>query len=91
MEVEHWVKVTQEELDQFQKNDVWKLVELPKGKKVVGTKWVFKNKLDEAGKVVKNKARLVAKGYSQQEGIDYTKTYTSEMVRSLAQERKRRG
>ena len=77
MEVEHWVKATQEELDQFQKNDVWKLVELPKGKKVVGTKWVFKNKLDEAGKVVKNKARLVAKGYSQQEGIDYTKTYTS--------------
>ena len=55
----------QEVLDQFQKNDVWKLVELPKGKFVVGAKWVFKNKLNEIGKVVRNKARLVAKGYSQ--------------------------
>ena len=54
----------QEELDQFQKNDVWKLVELPKYKKKVGAKWVFRKKLDEDGKVVRNKARLVGKGYS---------------------------
>jgi len=52
------------------KNDVWKLVELPKGKKDVGSKWVFRNKLNENGKVVRNNARLVAKGYSQQEVID---------------------
>jgi len=64
MEDDKWVKAMQKELDQFQKNDVWKLVELPKGKKVVGAKWVFPNKLDENGKVVSNKARLVAKGYS---------------------------
>src|SRR5262249_35187840 len=45
------------------------------GKSIVGTKWVFKNKMDESGKVVRNKARLVAKGYSQEEGIDYDETY----------------
>jgi len=49
----NWVKVMQEEPDQFQKNDVWKLVELPKGKKVVRAKWVFCNKLDKGGKVMK--------------------------------------
>jgi len=48
---------------------------LPKGKKENGTKWVFRNKLDEEVEVVRNKARLVAKGYSQQEGIDYIETF----------------
>jgi len=48
---------------------------LPKGKKVIGAKWVFCNKLDENGKVVRNKSRLVAKRYLQQEGIDYKETY----------------
>jgi len=66
MQDENWLKATQEELDQFQKNEVWKLVELPKDRKVVGANWVFHNKLDENGKVVRNKVRLVAKGYSQQ-------------------------
>jgi len=42
---------------------------------VIGTKWVFKNKLDEHGVIVRNKARLVAKGYNQEEGIDYGETY----------------
>ena len=50
-------------------------MELPKDKKAIGAKWVFRNKLEEDTKVVRNKARLVAKGYSQQEGIDYTETY----------------
>ena len=62
-------------LDQFQKYYVWKLVELHKGKKVVGAKWVFHNKLDGNGKVVRSNARLVAKGYSQQESIEYKETY----------------
>jgi len=75
MQDDNWVKPTQEELDQFQKNDVWKLVELPKGNKVVVAKWIFRNKQDKNCKVVRNKARLVAKRYSQQKGIDYKETY----------------
>jgi len=42
---------------------------------VIGTKWVFKNKIDEQSVIVRNKARLVAKGYNQEEGIDFGETY----------------
>jgi len=42
---------------------------------VIGTKWVFRNKMDEHGVITRNKARLVAKGYNQEEGIDYNETY----------------
>ncbi|GKE68074.1 copia protein, partial [Tanacetum coccineum] len=56
-------------------NDVWDLVPLPMSQTVIGTKWVFRNKLDENGIVSGNKARLVAQGYNQQEGIDYDETY----------------
>ena len=55
-----------EEIEQI-KNKTWTLVPKPKDKNVIGTKWVFKNKLNEDGKVSRNKARLVCKGYSQQE------------------------
>ncbi|PKU74655.1 putative mitochondrial protein [Dendrobium catenatum] len=65
----------QEELNQFVRNDVWELVERPKGQSVVGTKWVFKNKVNDSGVVVRNKARLVAKGYNQIEGIDFEETF----------------
>ena len=64
-----------EELNQFEKSKVWKLVPLPKGYSIIGTKWVFRNKLDESGKVIRNKVRLVAQGYNQQEGIDYDETF----------------
>nr|GEU59897.1 retrovirus-related Pol polyprotein from transposon TNT 1-94 [Tanacetum cinerariifolium] len=67
----------QEELNQFIVNDVWELVPQPKNMKIIGTKWVFRNKLDEKGFVSQNKVRLVAQGYNQQEGIDYDQTYAS--------------
>ena len=70
-----WVTAMQEELNEFERNEVWKLVPRPKNRSVVGTKWVFKNKTDSDGTIVRNKARLVAKGYSQQEGIDYDETF----------------
>ncbi|GKD78215.1 putative ribonuclease H-like domain-containing protein [Tanacetum coccineum] len=50
---------------------VWTLVYLPYGKKAIGTKWVYRNKKDGRGIVVRNKAILVAQGYKQEEGIDY--------------------
>ncbi|GJR94468.1 putative ribonuclease H-like domain-containing protein [Tanacetum coccineum] len=50
---------------------VWSLVELPNGKRAIGTRWVFRNQKDERGIVIKNKARLVSQGYTQEEGIDY--------------------
>nr|GEW93454.1 retrovirus-related Pol polyprotein from transposon TNT 1-94 [Tanacetum cinerariifolium] len=65
------VDAMQEELLQFKTRKVWIMVDLPFGKKVIGTKWVYKNKKDEKGVVVRNKARLVAHGHRQEEGIDY--------------------
>ncbi|KAJ9552660.1 hypothetical protein OSB04_016705 [Centaurea solstitialis] len=56
-------------------NQVWTLVPLPNGKLAIGTKWVFRNKKDEQGVVIRNKARLVAQGYCQEEGIDYEETF----------------
>ncbi|CAM8980299.1 unnamed protein product [Rhodiola kirilowii] len=70
-----WVNAMQEELHQFERNKVWRLVPTPKDMNVIGTKWVFRNKLDDKGIVIKNKARLVVKGYNQQEGIDYDETF----------------
>ncbi|GJW36242.1 retrovirus-related pol polyprotein from transposon TNT 1-94 [Tanacetum coccineum] len=72
---ESWIVAMQEELNQFIANDVWELVPQPKNLTIIGTKWVFRNKLDENGIVSRNKARLVAQGYNQQEGIDYDETY----------------
>ncbi|GJV92151.1 putative ribonuclease H-like domain-containing protein [Tanacetum coccineum] len=66
-----WVEAMQEELLQFNLQQVWKLVDLPNGKKTIRTKWVFKNKKDERGIVIRNKSRLVAQGHRQEEGIDY--------------------
>ncbi|GJZ21926.1 putative ribonuclease H-like domain-containing protein [Tanacetum coccineum] len=70
-----WVQAMQEELLQFKLQQVWVLVDLPHGMKVIGTKWVYRNKRDERGVVVRNKARLVAQGYTQEEGIDYDEVF----------------
>nr|GEU33076.1 retrovirus-related Pol polyprotein from transposon TNT 1-94 [Tanacetum cinerariifolium] len=71
-----WVSAIQEELDQLARLKVWRLVPRPKGKNVIKTKWIFKNKKDESSLVIQNKARLVVVGYSQQEGIDYDETFS---------------
>ncbi|GJX13237.1 retrovirus-related pol polyprotein from transposon TNT 1-94 [Tanacetum coccineum] len=65
------IEAMQDELLQFKLQKVWTLVDLPNGKRAIGTKWVFRNKKDERGIVIKNKARLVDQGYTQEEGIDY--------------------
>ncbi|GKE80431.1 putative ribonuclease H-like domain-containing protein, partial [Tanacetum coccineum] len=59
----------------FKLQKVWVFVDLPSGKKVIGTKWVFRNKRDERSIVVKNKARLVAQGFRYEEGIDYDEVF----------------
>ena len=51
------------------------LVPRPKGEHIIGTKWIFRNKTDEEGNVIRNKARLVARGYSQMEGVDYDEIF----------------
>ncbi|GJY11733.1 putative ribonuclease H-like domain-containing protein [Tanacetum coccineum] len=70
-----WIEAMQDELLQFKLQKVWTLVDLPNGKRAIGTKWVFRNKKDERGIVIKNKARLVAQGYTQEEGIDYDEVF----------------
>ena len=70
-----WVDAMHEELNQFEKLMVWQLVELPKGKKSLDTRWVFRNKQDDSGVIVRNKARLVVRGFRQIEGLDYTEVY----------------
>ena len=75
MKDDSWIIAMQDELNQFERNEVWKLVPRPNDHLVIGTKWVFRNKQDEYGIVVINKARLVAKGFNQEEGIDYEETF----------------
>ncbi|GKA97364.1 putative ribonuclease H-like domain-containing protein, partial [Tanacetum coccineum] len=75
LEDKSWVDAMQEELLQFKIQKVWILVDLPYGKKAIGTKWVYRNKKDERGVVVRNKARLVAQGHRQEEGIDYDEVF----------------
>ncbi|GKF09324.1 putative ribonuclease H-like domain-containing protein, partial [Tanacetum coccineum] len=65
----------QEELLQFKIQKVWTLVDLPYRNKAIGTKWVYRNKKDERGIVVRNKARLVAQGYKQEKGVDYDEVF----------------
>nr|GEZ93289.1 putative ribonuclease H-like domain-containing protein [Tanacetum cinerariifolium] len=66
-----WIEAMQEELLQFKMQKVWILADLPYGKRAIGTKWIYRNKKDERGIVIRNKARLVAQGHTQEEGIDY--------------------
>ncbi|MCH80969.1 gag-pol polyprotein [Trifolium medium] len=72
---EFWINAMQEELTQFERNEVWDLVPRPNDVNVIGTKWIFKNKSDENGTVTRNKARLVAQGFTQIEGVDFGETF----------------
>ncbi|GJY46906.1 retrovirus-related pol polyprotein from transposon TNT 1-94 [Tanacetum coccineum] len=65
-----WIESMQDELNQFERLQVWKLVPRPEGKNIIAFKWLWKNKCDAEIIVVRNKTRLVAKGYKQEEGID---------------------
>nr|GEV44580.1 hypothetical protein [Tanacetum cinerariifolium] len=70
-----WIEAMQEELHQFDRLQVWELVDKPFGKTVIRLKWLWKNKKDEDQTVIRNKARLVAKGYAQEEGIDFEESF----------------
>ena len=72
---ENWIEAMQEELEQFLRNKVWNLVPRPMNTNIIGTKWIFKNKSNEFGTIIRNKARLVAQGYTQVEGIDFDETF----------------
>ena len=73
---EHWIKAMEEEPDQIEKNETWELVPRPKDKKMIGTKWVFRNNMNEDGQVTSNKARIVCKGYPQVEGIYFEEIFS---------------
>nr|GEU60846.1 hypothetical protein [Tanacetum cinerariifolium] len=70
-----WVEAMLEELHQFDRLQVWELVDKPFGKMVIRLKWLWKNKKDEDQTVIRNKARLVAKGYAQEEDIDFEESF----------------
>ena len=72
---EYWIMSMQAELNQFKRNQVWELVPRPDGVMIIGTKWVFRNKENEEGKVVTNKSRIVAQGYLQEEDIDFEESF----------------
>nr|GFC36635.1 Gag-Pol polyprotein [Tanacetum cinerariifolium] len=70
-----WIEAMQEELHQFDRLQVWELVDKPFGKSIIRLKWLWKNKKDEDQTVIHNKARLVAKGYAQEEGINFEESF----------------
>jgi hypothetical protein len=72
----NWVYSMHEELENFERNLVWELVEPPLNCKHIGMKWLWKNKEGENDEVVRNKSRLVAQGYSQKQGIDYEEIFS---------------
>nr|GEZ22247.1 hypothetical protein [Tanacetum cinerariifolium] len=70
-----WIEAMQEELNEFERLEVWELVPRPDKVMVITLKWIYKVKLEELGGILKNKARLVARGYCQEEGIDFEESF----------------
>ena len=71
-----WMDAMDKEMNSLHMNDVWDLVKLPKDRKAVGSKWVFKLKVGSDGQVERHKARLVAQGFAQKQGLDYDETFS---------------
>ncbi|GKC74682.1 retrovirus-related pol polyprotein from transposon TNT 1-94 [Tanacetum coccineum] len=70
-----WIESIQDELNQFERLQVWELIPRPEGKNIFALKWLWKNKCDAKNIVVRNKTHLVAKGYKQEEGIDFEESF----------------
>nr|GEU92970.1 retrovirus-related Pol polyprotein from transposon TNT 1-94 [Tanacetum cinerariifolium] len=70
-----WIESMQEELHQFDRLELWELVDRPLCKNVINLKWLWKNKHDEENTIIRNKSRLVAKGYAQKEGVDFKESF----------------
>ena len=75
-EASEWKKAVQQEIDVLKKQEVWELVDLPRGRTAIKNKWVLKHKYNSDGSVERLKARLVCCGYSQRYGVDYEQTYS---------------
>ena len=71
-----WLEAMKSEMQSMYDNQVWDLVDPPKGVKLIGNKWVFKRKIDMDGNLTVYKARLVAKGFKQIQGVDYDETFS---------------
>ena len=69
------MKAVMEEMKALKKNETWRIVDLPSGKRPMGCMWVFTMKYNSNGKVERNKARLVANGFSQSHGVDHSETF----------------
>jgi hypothetical protein len=75
-DADEWLKATDDEIQSLNENETWDLVDMPSGRKPIGTKWVFKRKYKSDGSLDRYKARLVCTGYSQKYGIDYEETFS---------------
>jgi Reverse transcriptase (RNA-dependent DNA polymerase)/Integrase core domain len=76
MKDEKWIQAMETEMRALEKNSTWELVELPRGKHIVGCKWIYSIKYNEKGEIDRYRARLVAKGYTQTYGIDFQETFS---------------
>ncbi|CAI7871581.1 unnamed protein product [Closterium sp. NIES-54] len=80
-DVEEWKKAMESELKSIEENGTWELVELPKGRKAITSKWLFKIKSNADGKIERYKSRIVAKGYQQKEKVDYKELLFAPVVK----------